>query len=411
MIAGKSNQAAIGSAPQKRSLFNKPSWSRPQALSNDTELFHRSSQTYADLAAEAERARNRKLARKERERARQNLTEERTGKRRRTSEDEDDEDDPSTDESSSHSNRIEIETNPAESKTHPVAPSTSPRKPTHSPKSLVRRYEAKAAASKVGKQQRQKPRVADIINLENEQSSSALPVQETSWKSAVVNAAAPPDEDDEPASDEEFPELARQAREKARRNRLEEGIVSMTVDSQDSQLSMHQSTPPTSQPDPVLQILITSDIDNSVPLIVNRRLSERLKDVRLAWVKRQNLDTDLTDTVFLTWRGKRVFDVTTCKSLGITVDGIGRISLKGGLWENEEGRIHMEAMTTKMLEAYKTSKRNEAISQEDDAAQGEAVVVQNCEVQVRIILKARGFDNFKLQVRPVRHPCVDCLLC
>lgn len=85
--------------------------------------------------------------------------------------------------------------------------------------------------------------------------------------------------------------------------------------------------------------------------------------------------------------------------------------MKGGSWENEEGRIHMEAMTTKMLESYKESKRNEANSQEDDAVQGEAVAVQDREVRVRIILKARGVDSFKLQVRPVRRPCVDCLLC
>lgn len=412
MIAGNPNQAAIKSAPQKRSLFNKPSWSRPQALSNDTDLFHRSSQTYADLAAEAERARKRKSARKERERGRQYQNEECLGKRRHTSEDEDDkDDDSSTDGSSCHSSRIEFKPSPVQPRIDLVAPSTSPRKPTHSPNSLAKRYEAEVAAGKMGQEQRQKPKVSDIIDLEDEQGSSAAPVHGPSRTSAVVKPAPSPEEDDEPVSDETFPELARQAREKARRKRLEEDIVSATADSQDGQLSMQQPTPPTSLPDPVLQVLITSDIENTIPLIVNRRLSERLKDVRLAWAKRQKLTSDFTDTVFLTWRGKRVFDVTTCKSLGITVDGIGRISLKGGSWENEEGRIHMEAMTTKMLEAYKESKRNEANSQEDDAAQGEAVAVQNREVQVRIILKARGFDNFKLQVRPVRRPCVDCLLC
>lgn len=413
MIAGNSNQAAIGSAPQKRALFNKPSWSRPQALSNDTELFHRSSQTYADLAAEAERARKRRLGRKERERARQYQIEERLGKRRRTSEDDDDDDDDdsSTDGSSSHSSRIEIKTSAVQSRIDLVAPSTNPRKTTHSPKSLVKRYEAEVAAGKIGQEQRQKPKILGIIDLEDEQGSLAAPVHGPSRTSAVVKPAPSLEEEDEPVSDEAFPELARQAREKVRRKRLEEDIVSTTADAQKGQLSMHQPTPPTSLPDPVLRILITSDIDNTVPLIVNRRLSERLKDVRLAWAKRQKLTGDFTDTVFLTWRGKRIFDVTTCKSLGITVDGTGRISLKGGSWENEEGRIHMEAMTTKMLESYKESKRNEANSQEDDAVQGEAVAVQDREVRVMIILKARGVDSFKLQVRPVRRPCVDCLLC
>lgn len=412
MIAEQPTQGAVGSAPRKRSLFNKPSWSKPQALSNDTDLFHRSNQAYADLAAEAERARKRKLARKERERARQNVIGERAGKRRRVSEDEDEDDeddDSSSDESSSHSSRKEGKASPTQPKSHHVSPTIS-QKPIHSPKSLLKRYEAKVAASKVGQEQKQKQKVSDIIDLEDEEDSSALPGQDTTWSSAIVKPAAPPEEDDQPVSDEEFPELARQAREKARRKRLEEDIASTTVNPQEGQVSLLQPMPPTSQPDPILQILITSRIDNTIPLIVSRRVSQRLKDVRLAWANRQNFTTDFTDTVFLTWRGKRVFDVTTCRSLGITVDAMGRISTTGGSWEEEEGQIHMEAMTAKILEAYKKAKRSETTGQEDSAAQEEAVAVQDHETQVRIVLKAKGLDDFKLQVRPVRHWCVDCLV-
>ena len=408
MITEKSNQPAIGLAPLKRNLFNKPSWSRPQALSNDTDLFHRSNHTYVDLAAEADRARKRKLARKERERARQNLAAERAGKRRRTSEDEDD--DSSSDESSSPSTREEIKISPNQLKIDHVAPSTSPLKPIHSPKSLLRRYDAKVAAIKTGQEQRQEPTVSDVIDLEVEEDFSALPGQEPTEKAAVVKPVAPPDDDDQPASDEEFPELARQAREKARGKRLEEDGISTTGNSQHGKLSLHQPMPSIPQPDPTLQILITSKLDNTVPLIVSRRLSQRLKDVRLAWAKRQSFNNDFTDTVFLTWRGKRVFDVTTCRSLGITVDGIGRVSTKGASWEEEEGHIHMEAMTTRLLEAYKESKRNEISSQEDHATQESSVAVQGQDAQVKIILKAKGLDDFKLQVRPVRHPFVECLL-
>ena len=407
MIAGNSDQTTVESAPRKRLLFNKPSWSRPQALSNDTEIFHRSNQTYADLAAEAEHSRKRKLARKESKRVHQTSTGERANMRRRTTEAEDDE--SSSEGSSNYSCHTEILHSPAQLKTGPLASSTSPRRPKHSPKSLIKRYEAEIAATKKDQQQTQKPNALEIIDLEDEQDSLTSPRQEPIWKSAIAEPAVPPDDDDPPVSDEEFPELARQAREKARRKRLEEDIVSTTTGSQQSHQSLPQSIPHNSPPDPVLQIFITSDIPNTIPLIVSRRSSQRLKDVRLAWLERQHLSTDVTDTIFLTWRGKRVFDVTTCKSLGITVDAIGRISSKEGSWEQEREKIHMEAMTTKMLEAYKAAKRNGG-SQEDDATQEATVVGHDHEAQIRIILKAKGLDDFKLQVRPVRDLRVECLL-
>ena len=415
MIAEKPTQAAIGSVPRKRSLFNKPSWSRPQALSNDVDLFHRSNQTYADHASEAERARKRKLARKEKERARQNEIGERVWKRRRVSEDEDedeDEDDESSSDgrsNSSHPSRKDIKASPTPSTNHHTPPLTSPPKPIHSPESLLRRYEAKVAASQAGQEHDQKLKVSDIIDLEYEEDSSALPGQDSTWNSTVVKPAAPAEDDDQPGSDEEFPELARQAREKARRKRLEEDIASTAADPQDVLLSLHQPMSPTSQPDPILRILITSSIENTTPLIVTRKVSQRLKDVRLAWTERQKFPPDFSDTVFLTWRGKRLFDVTTCRSLGFTVDAMGRISMKGGSWEEEEGQIHMEAMTAKVLEAYKKAKRNEATVQEDVGVQEEAVEVKDREPQVRIILKAKELDDFKLQVRPVCYPCLNYL--
>ena len=408
MIAEKPSQAPMGSAPQKRSLFNKPSWSKPQALSNDTDLFHRSNQTYAHLAAEAECTRKEKLARKESERAQPNVNGERAGKRRRISEDEDEDsedDDSTSDQSSSQSSRIETKHFSTQSThAHVDRASTSPQKPIRSPKSLLKRYEAKAAESNVEQEQKQRPKLSDIIDLEDEEDSFALPEQESIRISAVVKPSVPSEVDDQPVSDDEFPELARQAREKARRKRLEEDIASIIASPHDGELSLHQPMPSTSQPDPILQILITSSIDNTIPLIVSRRLSQRLKDVRLVWAKRQNFTTEFTDRVFLTWRGKRVFDVTTCRSLGITVDAVGRVSMKGGSWEEEDGQVHMEAMTADILEAYKKAKRNEAIVREDIAAQDKAVVVQDHDAQVRIILKAKGLEDFKLQVRPVRHP-------
>ncbi|GKZ40163.1 hypothetical protein AbraIFM66950_002731, partial [Aspergillus brasiliensis] len=69
--------------------------------------------------------------------------------------------------------------------------------------------------------------------------------------------------------------------------------------------------------EPIVQILITSRIPNTRPLIVRRKMNQSLKDVRLAWCNRQHFNKEMQDSVFLTWKGKRLFDVTTCRSLGV----------------------------------------------------------------------------------------------
>ncbi|PYH90683.1 hypothetical protein BO71DRAFT_443717 [Aspergillus ellipticus CBS 707.79] len=100
--------------------------------------------------------------------------------------------------------------------------------------------------------------------------------------------------------------------------------------------------------DVVVQILITSKIPNTKPLIVRRKMRQPLKDVRLAWCNRQNLSKQMQGSVFLTWKGKRLFDVTTCRSLRIQTKG-GNITSPRDLnffpADNKELQIHMEAAT------------------------------------------------------------------
>ena len=74
-------------ATPKRSLFNKPAWSKPVAENNSIDLFQRSSSRYAELVQEDALERSKKkAARIERERQRQSSAGgEREGKRRRVS--------------------------------------------------------------------------------------------------------------------------------------------------------------------------------------------------------------------------------------------------------------------------------------------------------------------------------------
>ena len=165
-------------------------------------------------------------------------------------------------------------------------------------------------------------------------------------------------------SDEEFPELVQQARERERlkaerlnsaksfgeQNRIPDG-AGLPIDD-------IFGTGPTSisDLDPIIDILITSEMDGTKPLMVKRRLSQRLKEVRLSWCDKQILngapmDPSIRNTTFLTWRYKEIFDSTTCESLGLKLDGHGKIC-SGTDGVNDEGRVHLEAWTRDSFEAY-----------------------------------------------------------
>ena len=410
-MADAATQSSGGSVAKKRLLFNKPSWSKPQALTNGANLFHRSNQTYVDSAAEAERERKKKLARNEREKARRESEEARSGKRRRLSSDEEDESDGS---SSDEKSKVveEHKVAPAPSKTERTTVSThvSPQRTRSSPKKLLERYEAAIDAKVLSIEKKLKAKPSEIISIEDDDNDLGLQADKDDDDIAVVNPPISSGLEDQPPSDEEFPELARQARDKARRKRLETDIVSATPDhspsgSSNSQLqrsqSLRQSTPPPTTPDPVLQILITSTIPNTEPLIVNRKLSQRLKEVRITWTERQQFTPDFAESVFLTWRGRRLFDVASCKSLGITVDSNGNIRTRGDSLEDLDGKIHMEAMTADIFETYKKAKTHEVTDGAEAPADDPVLVEEKKEPQIRIILKARGFADVKIIVKPV----------
>ncbi|KAH8422945.1 uncharacterized protein LDX57_000701 [Aspergillus melleus] len=100
------------------------------------------------------------------------------------------------------------------------------------------------------------------------------------------------------------------------------------------------------QEDVTVQILISSKIAHTKPLVIKRRMYQPLKDVRLAWCEHQKLPRALYPFVFLTWKGRRLFDVTTCKSLGGHRSGDPETStFRDDLSDDSGGvHIHMEAV-------------------------------------------------------------------
>jgi len=425
MMAGSASEAQ--KAPLKRSLFNKPAWSRPPKVASPAEFFHRSSSAYADVAAEAERKRKAKLARKQAERAKGDSEAKANGvnKRERTLSDSDDDSDGTSDRSHSHSNskdakdekRCHGTVNPKEMIAVSIT-TTSRRSPTPQRNSVLqtlsKRYEDGINAKEAEVHAKQIS--SNIIELEDSGDEGASP--DGNDGQATIEAKKPPapEEDDFPASDDEYAELARKARERARRKRLEDDIVStihkpaplVESDSHSQRaLSVHQPTPPPPQSDPEVHILITSPLENTGPLIIKRKLSQRLKDVRVTWCQHQHFTADMTSTVFLTWRGKRLFDVTSCKSLGTAVDEDGNVSSKGEtrLFGEEEQKVHMEAMTMELLEERKKAKNRKTEVAQGNIEDSEEIETPQKpqEPQVRIILKAKGFDDFKLIVKAVSY--------
>ncbi|KAL8874495.1 MAG: hypothetical protein Q9174_000188 [Haloplaca sp. 1 TL-2023] len=414
-----SPHAPVGAkSSRKRSLFAKPTWAKNDDLGNSTDFFRRSNQSYVNIAAESERIRLRKQLRRQREHGSQSQRAGPPEKRRciSISSGSDHESDRSESDQGlvcEYGQKNGATKNGSLGPDKKSEPFTRSSKPKSTPRSLSSTYQK--TISETGERPKQQPSPSNIVDLADEDSAHGMD-QNINVEVEVTGEQRPRirDEDDEfLPSDDEFAELARNAREKARRKRLQSDILSSTLNPLPSKAQpdpfhrsepVYEASPQPDLPDPIVSIFITSGISNTGPLIVNRKISQRLKDVRLCWCQRQGFAKEMTETVFLTWRGQRLFDVTTCKGIGIGVDLNGNIVTKGqkDILGDEERQIHMEAMTSEIFEERERLKRAGPTGQEKCdamAEQEEDPVAEKRESSLRIILKARGLDDFKLIVK------------
>lgn len=406
-----------GKKPQK-SLFNKPKWGAPKAITSETDLFSRSDRSYESFKLDEEERKRKKAERKLQEKSRESQVENSTReeKRRRLSNYNGDSQDKAKDvqENSGHENKQEA---CEDEKT--ATPSDEPVKSRQSPESLSERYETSVTQLN-GKISKSKSTVA--VDLGEDESNGVIsPKDEDQVVVTQLQPKKKEEEEDPMPSDEEFPELARKAREQARRKRLESEKPDISSPSQsqsysfgagglspnlrdDSQVRSSKSAEPA--PAPVVNLLVTSNIPNTTPVIVRRKLTQRLKEVRLAWCGRQGFDESITTGVFLTWRGMRVFDVNSCKALGIGVDEDDNIVMDGekdALGERER-RIHMEVMTHEMFEEHKKAKlhaANQQYAEQHEIAEEVPPPEEKSEAEIRIIVRAKDLPDHKLIVRPV----------
>ena len=124
----------------------------------------------------------------------------------------------------------------------------------------------------------------------------------------AVTATVPRAEIFDDESDDDFAELARRAREE-RQQKDQQAKKSQTPDLKSHALSPGpdevkdgQHTLPTPLPDPPVQLFITSRLPNTREMIIFRKLSQNIADVRKVWCAKQGFTKDQTRDVFFIHR-------------------------------------------------------------------------------------------------------------
>ncbi|KAH0565707.1 hypothetical protein GP486_000899 [Trichoglossum hirsutum] len=411
-------------APPKRSLFKKPAWSKTQTTADPVDFFSRSKEVYSDIVAEEERKRQKKIQRRfkadkkgyESSRKR-DITE--SGDNHSSGDD--DEDDSEADAPKRrrpvHTHIMLSDSDDEDSRPPPPpADDDDDDYDNEFSKSLSRKYQNIVSTKRGNKSASGQipPKPIILSDDEDDDHVTQVIIQEPKQKetSSTENTQASMKRAEHPSdAEEEFPELARKARERARLKLIEAETTTPEPKSLNAgdrkRPSIAHPQPTPLPPDPVVQIFISSRIANTQPLIVNRRTGQRLRDVRLAWCERQGFSAEEKASVFLTWKGKRLFDVTTCKSLGISADAEGNVRWKG----HEDGligdnKVHMEAMTEEILrdtqKVRNTGARNVSAGNtvQDVGKEPEVEERPKVEDPIRLTFKSQGYQDFKLIVKP-----------
>ena len=168
---------------------------------------------------------------------------------------------------------------------------------------------------------------------------------------------------------------------------------------------------------PIVQLLIDPQMPDAKPLMVKVRVDSTIERPRLAWCGKEKFSEQMTRSVFFTWKGTRLYDSTSIKRLGIQVDDSGNVSVQGdsNIYDDVNlPKIHVEAWTE---DVYKQRKKEDAAAALAKKLAAEAAVVtrektptpepepEPEEKRFRLVLKAKGYSDFKLTVKEV---CRDC---
>jgi hypothetical protein len=162
---------------------------------------------------------------------------------------------------------------------------------------------------------------------------------------------------------------------------------------------------------PVAQLFISPEIPDSKPLMVKVRIDSTLEKTRLAWCAKQGFSPDMTKDVYFTWKDTRVYDSTTVKRLGIQVDANGNVSVDGdsNMYDDVNlPKVYVQAWTDALFQQHMKDEAAAAAARKKAAEPPPLFEPRSPTPEpapqvkkIRLIMKAKGKEDFKLFVNPV----------
>jgi hypothetical protein len=158
-------------------------------------------------------------------------------------------------------------------------------------------------------------------------------------------------------------------------------------------------------PDVAINIMVTSKMENTVPMMVKRKLGQGMKLVLDTWAARQRAHgTRIVGDnagLFLTWKKKKVYDHSTAASLGVQVGEDGR--LVGDASDGfRNGGIHLEVWTDDLYSNYIRQKERERalhLGLSDSEEEREPTPSLSPKKKgIRVVLKAKEFEPLKVTI-------------
>jgi len=243
-----------------------------------------------------------------------------------------------------------------------------------------------------------------LTDNESESGDDAEPIKLIDLQPEPLSLNASDDEDEELAQLVETARLRRERAEQERKN-------SSTSFSNKNHESGKETLPALEdvfgsnskiEQDPTIFIFVTSRILGTKSMIFKRKLSQRLHEVRRNWCDRQvidgqPMDADLASEIFLTWKGKRLFDSTTCNSMGLKIDSKGQLHSEGKGFDN--GKVHLEAWTHELFADHQKREAAEALQKRKAAEEPEQIEEVKQQPKIKLILISREHEPVKLVVK------------